>query len=71
MSNLLLLLKVTNKQILPKIENDLENLCNEVNHLIDCQNNVFQRLDFLEQKRPEILNRISMLGFSANIGKTN
>ena len=42
--------------------NDLtENLFNEVNHLIECQRIVMERVNFLEAKRLEIVHMIQNL----------
>ena len=44
------------------MQEEIENLFNNVNHLIECQRFVEERVIFLEQKRIEISSWISNLG---------
>ena len=62
---LLLLLKVKNRLRLTKMDREIEDLFNNVNHLIECQTWVCKRVDFLEQKQQDISIRIQNLGFSS------
>ena len=47
-----------------KMEHYMEQIFNEVNQLVECQQYLFERAILLEQKRKEIFNRITDLGLS-------
>ena len=46
------------------MEHYMEQIFNEVNQLVECQQYLFERAILLEQKRKEIFNRITDLGLS-------
>ena len=48
-----------------KIDELTENMFNNVNHLIECQRFVMERVEFLEAKRVEITNMIQNISSSS------